>query len=121
VRLLLDEMISPRVARDLRDKVFDAVAVKADRPEWEALPDREILRHATAEGRTVVSNDVLDFQLLHNQMMAEGESHFGILFTDDATMPRSKASTPLWVQTLAGFLETNPDEDALGNRVTFLS
>lgn len=121
MKLLLDEMISPRVARELRDRGFDVVAVKADRPEWEALPDREILRHATAEGRTVVSNDVLDFQLIHNRMMAEGESHFGILFTDDAAMPRNKASIPLWVQTLASFLETNRDEDALRNRVAFLS
>lgn len=121
MKLLLDEMISPRVARELRDKGFDVVAVKADRPEWEALPDREILRHAAAEGRTVVSNDVLDFQLIHNRMMAEGEGHFGILFTDDAAMPRNKASIPLWVQTLAGFLETNRDEDALRNRVAFLS
>jgi predicted nuclease of predicted toxin-antitoxin system len=121
VKLLLDEMISPRVARELRDKGFDVVAVKADRPEWEALPDREILRHAAAEGRTVVSNDVLDFQMIHNQMMAEGEAHFGILFTDDATMPRNKASVPLWVETLGDFLKANPGEDALRNRITFLS
>lgn len=121
MKLLLDEMISPRVARELRDKGFDVVAVKADRPEWEALPDREILHHATAEGRTVVSNDVLDFQLIHNRMMAEGEGHFGILFTDDATMPRNKASVPLWVETLGVFLKANPREDALRNRIAFLS
>lgn len=121
MKLLLDEMISPRVARELRDKGFDVVAVKADRPEWEALPDREILRHATAEGRTVVSNDVLDFQLIHNRIMTEGEGHFGILFTDDAAMPRNKASIPLWVTTLGGFLEANPDEETLRNRAMFLS
>ena len=76
---------------------------------------------AAAERRALVSNDVLDFQLIHDRMMAAGEGHFGILFTDDAAMPRNKASIPLWVRTLAGFLEANPDEDALRNRVTFLS
>lgn len=120
MKLLLDEMISPRIARELRNKGFDVVAVKADRRAWEALPDREILRHAAAEGRTVVSNDVLDFQLIHNRMTAEGEGHSGILFTDDAVMPRNKASIPLWVKTLGGFLEANRDEEALRNRIAFL-
>ena len=120
MKLLLDEMISPRVARELRNKGFDVVAVKADRPEWEALPDREILRHAAAEGRALVSNDVLDFQLIHNRMMGEGHGHYGIVFTDDAAMPRNKASIPLWVKALGSFLEANRDEETLRNRIAFL-
>lgn len=120
MRLLLDEMISPRIARELLSKGFDVVAIKADRPELEALADREVLRRATAERRAVVSNDVLDFQLIHNRMLANGEEHYGILFTDDEAMPRNKASIPLWVQTLKRFLEANPSEDALRNRISFL-
>jgi predicted nuclease of predicted toxin-antitoxin system len=120
VRLLLDEMISPRIARELRGEGFDVVAIKADRPELEALPDPEVLRRATAERRAVVSNDVLDFQLIHNRMVANGEEHYGVLFTDDGAMPRNKASMPLWVQALKRFLEANRPEDALRNRISFL-
>ena len=120
MRLLLDEMISPRIARELRHEGFDVVAIKADRPELEALADREVLRRAADERRGLVSNDVLDFRLIHNRMLADDEEHYGILFTDDAAMPRNKASIPLWVQTLKHFLEDNPVEDALRNRVTFL-
>ena len=120
MKLLLDEMISPRIARELRREGFDVVAVKADRPELEALADREVLRHAAVERRALVSNDVLDFQLIHNRMLANGEEHYGILFTDDGTMPRNKASMPLWVRTLKRFLEANPSEDALRNRISFL-
>jgi predicted nuclease of predicted toxin-antitoxin system len=120
VKLLLDEMISPRIARELRQKGFDVVAVKADRPEWEALADREVLRHASAEHRALVSNDVLDFQLIHGRMLADGEGHYGILFTNDAAMPRNKASIPLWIKELSRFLDSNPGEDALRNRIAFL-
>jgi predicted nuclease of predicted toxin-antitoxin system len=120
VKLLLDEMISPRIARELRREDFDVVAVKADRPELEALADREVLRHAAVERRALVSNDVLDFQLIHNRMLAGGEEHCGILFTDDAAMPRNKASIPLWVQTLKSFLEANLTDEALRNRISFL-
>lgn len=120
MKLLLDEMISPRIARELRGKSFDVQAIKADRPELEALADGEVLRRAAAERRALVSNDVLDFQLIHNQLLASGDDHYGIVFTDDATMPRNRASIPLWLKTLSDLLEANPADDALRNRVRHL-
>lgn len=120
MKLLLDEMISPRIARELRDRGFDVQAIKADRPELEAVADGEVLRRAAAERRTLVTNDVLDFQLIHNQLLAADEAHYGIVFTDDATMPRNKASIPLWLKTLGDLLKANPADDALRNRVRHL-
>lgn len=120
MKLLLDEMISPRIARELRNEGLDVVAIKADRPGLESLADREALHRGAIEHRALVSNDVLDFQLIHNQMLLSGEGHYGILFTDDASMPRNKASNSLWVRTLNHFLKTNPAEDALRNRIAFL-
>ena len=120
MKLLLDEMISPKIARELRGKGFDVQAIKGDRPDLEAVADREIVRRMAAEKRALVSNDVLDFQLLHNQLAAAGEEHYGIVFTDDASMPRNKASIPLWVETLATLLKENKPEDALRNRVRHL-
>lgn len=120
MKLLLDEMISPKIARELRSKGFDVQAIKSDRPDLEAVAAREIVRRIAAEKRAVVTNDVLDFQLVHNQLMAAGEEHYGILFTSDATMPRNKASIPLWVKTLEKLLEASPADDALRNRVRHL-
>jgi hypothetical protein len=37
--------------------------------------------------RTLVTNDVLDFQLIHNQMLVAGEDHHSLIFTSDSTMP----------------------------------
>jgi predicted nuclease of predicted toxin-antitoxin system len=120
LKLLLDEMISPRIARELRSQGFDVEAIKSDRPDLETLADREIVRRMAAEKRAVVTNDVLDFQLIHNRLPAGGEEHYGMVFTSDATMPRNKASIPLWVKTLKKLLEASPADDALRNRVRHL-
>ncbi len=120
LKLLLDEMISPRIAREVRDMGFDVQAIKADRPALEAASDRDVLRGAAAEHRALVTNDVLDFGLLHGKMLAAGEDHYGIVFTRDAAMPRNGASMALWVKTLVGLLEANPADDALRNRIHHL-
>jgi predicted nuclease of predicted toxin-antitoxin system len=121
VKLLLDEMISPKIARKLRGRGdFDVQAIKGDRPDLEAVADREIVRRIAAEQRTLVTNDVLDFQLIHNQMLAAGEEHYGLIFTSDSTMPRNKASIPLWVKVLGEILTEYPAEDALKNRIRHL-
>lgn len=121
MKLLLDEMISPKIARELRSRGdFDVQAIKSDRPDLEAVADREIVRRIAAEQRTLVTNDVLDFQLIHNQMLAAGEEHYGLIFTSDSTMPRNKASIPLWVNALEKVLTEHSAEDALKNRVKHL-
>jgi hypothetical protein len=43
VRLLLDEMISPRIARELRGRGHDVQAIKKDRPDLTSRGDREIV------------------------------------------------------------------------------
>jgi predicted nuclease of predicted toxin-antitoxin system len=120
MRLLLDEMTSPRVARGLRGRGFDVQAIKGDRPDLEASADRELVRRMIAEGRALVTNDVLDFQPIHNQLVAAGEEHAGLIFTNDREMPRNKASIPLWIETLGRFLEANSQEAALRNRIWHL-
>lgn len=121
MKLLLDEMISPKIARELRSGGnFDVQAIKGDRPDLEAVADREIVRRIAAEQRALVTNDVIDFQLIHNQMLAAGEEHYGLIFTSDSTMPRNKVSIPLWVKALEKVLTEHPTDDALKNRIRHL-
>ena len=121
MKLLLDEMISPRIARELRADGHDVQAIKADRPELEAASDRDVLLRAATDRRALVTNDVLDFQLLHDRLLAAGEEHYGIVFTGDAALPRNKASIPLWVETLATLLDESRSDDALRNRIRHLA
>jgi predicted nuclease of predicted toxin-antitoxin system len=120
VRLLLDEMISPRVARELRERGHDVQAIKSDRPDLASRGDREIVRQMAAERRAIVTNDIADFQAIHDRFLAAGETHYGMLFTSDATMPRTRGAISQWVQTLSELLADHGDEDALRNRVHHL-
>jgi predicted nuclease of predicted toxin-antitoxin system len=120
VRLLLDEMISFRVASRLRDLGHDVDAIKRDRPELEQRADAELLLDMAAERRAIVTTNVRDFRVIHERMLAGGEDHYGIIFTFDDTLPRNKASISLWVQTLDAFLQVHAPDDALRNRTHIL-
>ena len=113
-------MISPQIARELRELGHDVQAVKGDRPELESVPDEEILRRLSQERWGIVTDNVKDFQPIHNQVLAAGEEHYGMLFTFDDTLPRTRAAISLWVKTLDEFLRNHSDESALHNRVHFL-
>jgi predicted nuclease of predicted toxin-antitoxin system len=120
VRLLLDEMISPRIARDLREEGHDVQAIKKDRPDLIGRGDRELVRRMVTERRAIVTNDIADFQAIHDQCVAAGDGHYGMVFTFDATMPRTKDAIPQWVRTLSTLLADHGEENALRNRVHHL-
>lgn len=113
-------MISPRIARALRERGHDVQATKGDRPDLESTPDLAIVRRVRDEQRAIVTNDIDDFQPIHNRFLAAGEQHYGIIFTSDASLPRNKASIPLWLETLGALLEATPGEEALRSRVRYL-
>lgn len=120
MRLLLDEMISPAIARQLRGRGFEVHAIKGDRPDLESLADAEIVRRMTAERRAVVTNGIADFQPIHERILVKDEEHYGMLFTYDATLPRNRAGVLRWVETLEAFLVQHEHADALRNRVRHL-
>jgi predicted nuclease of predicted toxin-antitoxin system len=120
VRLLLDEMISPRIARELREDGHDVQAIKKDRPDLSGRGDHELVLRMVTERRVIVTNDIADFQAIHDRLMAAGDEHHGMIFTFDATMPRTRDAIPQWVQTLSDVLADHSDEDSLRNRVHHL-
>jgi hypothetical protein len=113
-------MISFRVAIDLRSLGHDVLAIKRDRPDLQQRPDAELVRDMAAELRTVVTANVRDFRVVHEQMLARGEDHYGIIFTFDDSLPRNKKSLRLWVRVLDAFLRTHTADDALRNRTHVL-
>jgi predicted nuclease of predicted toxin-antitoxin system len=120
VKLLLDEMISWRIAAELRGRGHDVVAVTRDRPALESQVDPNVLAAAATEQRAVVTNNVRDYRAAHERMRVRGEDHYGLIYTHDDTLPRNKAEFPLWVATLEEFLKAHPTENALMNRVHHL-
>jgi len=117
VRLLLDEMISPTIAREFRARGHDVVAVENERPDLMSCADHELVRRLASEQRAIATNNVKDYRPIHDRFLGIGRSHHGMIFTSDDTLPRNKASLPLWVATLEAVLAAHPGDDALRNRV----
>ena len=108
------------MARGLREAGYDVQAIKWDRNDLLGSSDLELVRQMATEGRAIVTNDIADFQAIHDQFLAAGNEHYGMVFTFDATMPRTKDAIPQWVTVLTKLLTEHIPEDSRRNRVHHL-
>lgn len=83
-RLLLDQMLSPRIADELTRRGHDVVALAAE-PELRALSDADVYAWASEQRRRVVTENGKDFRPL----VVDGSGP-GVLFTSNRTFPRSR-------------------------------
>jgi predicted nuclease of predicted toxin-antitoxin system len=119
VRLLLDEMLSPVIAQQLRDRGHDVEAI-AGRPVHAALSDPEVMDLARTERRAVVTNNLVDFRPLHHEAVTPGgPGHFGMVFMAGSHR-RTKADIGRIVTALEAKLEQFPGEHDLANGETWL-
>ena len=110
MRLILDEMLSPVVARELCARGHDVQAV-AGHPEQEALSDHDVLALARAERRAVVTNNIRDFRPLHVEaVLPGGPGHYGMIFMP-GTYRRKKNDTGRIVAALEEKLGQYPGDD----------
>lgn len=121
MKLLLDEMLSPKIARQLRRRSHDVASIQEEHLHLQGAPDSDVLEQAAEERRAIVTNNIRDFMPLHRRWLIEGRRHYGIVLSDDKSLPRSHRSIGLWVRTLDHFLSTHLADDALVNGIHFLS
>jgi hypothetical protein len=114
VKLLLDEMFSPAIARELRSRGHDVESVSG-RSEWQALADAEVMEVARRERRAIVTNNLRDFRPLHHAAIVPGGSgHFGMVLVP-GSYRRTKADVGRIVAALERKLdEYRGDEDLAG-------
>ncbi len=119
MRLLLDEMLSPTIARELCARGHDVQAV-AGHPEREALSDPDVLALARVERRAVVTNNIRDFRALHVEaVLPGGPGHYGMIFMSGTYM-RTKNDIGRIVAALEVKLGQYPGEDDLVNAEEWL-
>lgn len=88
-RLLLDEMMSAKIAVQLRERGVDVQAV-LERRELVTYADEALLELATREERTLVTRNIVDFGPLSQQWAADGRSHAGLVFISTKTFREAK-------------------------------
>ena len=110
LKLLLDEHLSPAIARQLRERGHDVVAV-GERPELRGRPDRVHFASLSTEQRAIVTRDLGDFRPLLADALRRGADTFGIV-----CVPRrfalNREGTGRLVLALDALLRAHPQIDA---------
>ena len=120
MRLLLDEHYSPEIARQLRARGHDVVAV-TERAELIGLGDDELLRRMAQERRAIMTNNVKDFAPLVTRAAVAADDHSGLLFTSDKSLPRRSDTIGRFVDALDGFLQRHEGDDTYLNQIQWLT
>lgn len=107
MRLLLDEMIGPRVAQELRARGIDVIAV-AERADLRASSDDAVLEFARETGRAVVTLNIGDFARLHRQSLVEGRRHPGIVMVTGHAFPQNRGFVGALVNALTAVEKSSP-------------
>jgi predicted nuclease of predicted toxin-antitoxin system len=116
VKLLLDEMYSPRIAVRLRDRGRDAVSLR-ERRDLVALSDRELLTALAAENRTIVTNNIVDFVPIFRRALADGVQSPGFFLTSDSASPRSTAEIGRFVSVLETLVSESESAEGAPSQV----
>jgi hypothetical protein len=107
VKALLDEQLSPQIARVLRERGLDVDSV-TERSDLVESPDEEILDTAAREQRAVVTNDIKDFRPLATQRLVDGRGHAGLILIP-AARSRRRAATGALADGIEALMREHPD------------
>jgi predicted nuclease of predicted toxin-antitoxin system len=119
VKLLLDEMLSPVIAQELRSHGHDVLAVAGDR-DREGMSDPEVMALARTEHRAIVTNNLRDYRPLHHEAITPGgPGHDGMVFMPGSDR-RTKDDTGRIIAALQTMLAQYPGEEDLANGESWL-
>jgi hypothetical protein len=111
VKLLLDAMWPPSVARQLRARGHDVVCV-VEVSDLRTESDEAVFVYAQREGRVVVTEDAKGFRVQAAESLRAGSSHVGLIFTSPRSFPRHMPRTyGVLVTALDALLASTDDLD----------
>ncbi|HET8641140.1 MAG TPA: DUF5615 family PIN-like protein [Pseudonocardiaceae bacterium] len=113
-RVLLDEVLSPAIAEQLRQRGHDVTCV-ADDLELVGRPDEEILAMATADNRLLVTCNIKDLVPIAQSWRAAGRSHGGLVCVPVSSFPQQRGFVGTMVKALDELLgsEQPPGTDSI--------
>lgn len=114
LKLLLDEHLSPEIARQLRAQGHDVIAV-AERPELRGRPDRVHLASLPDEQRVIVTRDLGDFRPLLADAVRRGAPTYGVICVPER-FPLTRTGIGRLVRALGAPLDEHRQPDAIIKR-----
>jgi predicted nuclease of predicted toxin-antitoxin system len=110
IRLLLDEDVHASLALALCKRGYDAVHIQE--LQRKGYSDREQLEFAVSQSRCLMSFNIRDFVILHNEFATNGQEHWDILVSSQLPIGETLRRTLV-------MLNTNTAE-YIQNRLEFL-
>jgi Domain of unknown function (DUF5615) len=110
LKLLLDEHLSPEIARQLRERGHDAIAV-AEHADLRGRPDRVHFASLPEQQRVIVTRDLADFRPLLADSLRRGTPTYGLVCVP-ARFPLNRDGIGRLVAALDALLQVNPKVDA---------
>lgn len=124
MRLLLNEMWTPTIAVELRKRRFDVVAINepAHMERYAGLPDDEVFARAQGDGRTIVTDNVADYEKARRDWETRGVVHHGVVYALDPPFNRHRgdAVVGVVVRALEQFLSSPEAASEPFNTVHYL-
>ena len=118
MRLALDHHYSPLIAQGLRSHGHDVIAIAE--ADWQTEDDETLLGLCRDDQRVLLTNNVADFAIISRRWQADGQVHYGLIFTSDASLPRIRDNVGRFIDALAAFMDNNPDLDSLIDHIHWL-
>lgn len=110
MKLLLDEHLSPEIARQLREHGHDVVTV-GERTDLRGRPDRVHFASLPDEQRAIVTRDLGDFRPLLAEALRRGSGTYGLVCVP-ARFSLNRDGIGRLVAALDALLKTHPAVDA---------
>lgn len=110
MKLVLDEHLSPEIARQLRERGHDVVAV-GEHAALRGRPDRVHFASLPDEQRAIVTRDLADFRPLLAEALRRGAKTYGLV----CVPPRfslNREGIGRVVRALDALLRAHPEADA---------
>lgn len=112
MKLLLDEMWTPMIAVQLRRRKLDVVAINepAQVSRYAGAPDDQVFARAQGDGRTIVTDNIADYEQARRDWEGMGRSHHGVVYALDPPFNRHRGEGVIGqiVAALAHFLASPP-------------
>lgn len=121
MRLLIDQMFSSEIPKQLRENFKLDVESVVENPDLNGREDLEVFAAAQKDQRLVVTEDVGHFRTIALDWQRAGKDHFGLIFTTNHKFPRGRtATTGRLISALHRLASAEPDVTVPTNREIWL-